>query len=206
MKIKEKLKNLPHFIKADKIKVPFLIIVFLLLMIVVLTFIADWKIGIGIMLLCVGIFGFISYSSEYLIDETNQYISDLSYRIKKGEQEALIKMPIGILLYNKQEEIQWMNPYLIKYFGKKDTLGRKLNVVDEELYQLFKGSQDYVMRRVKWGDHYFDMIIQEDIGVIYLMDITEYAKIEERYKDEKFVFGNIIVDNYDEAVQSMNDR
>ena len=63
MKIKEKLKNLPHFIKADKIKVPFLIIVFLLLMIVVLTFIADWKIGIGIMLLCVGIFGFISYSS-----------------------------------------------------------------------------------------------------------------------------------------------
>ena len=206
MKIKEKLKNLPHFIKADKIKFPFLIIVFLLLMIVVLTFIADWKIGIGIMLLCVGIFGFISYSSEYLIDETNQYISDLSYRIKKGEQEALIKMPIGILLYNKQEEIQWMNPYLIKYFGKKDTLGRKLNVVDEELYQLFKGSQDYVMRRVKWGDHYFDMIIQEDIGVIYLMDITEYAKIEERYKDEKFVFGNIIVDNYDEAVQSMNDR
>ena len=46
MKIKEKLKNLPHFIKADKIKVPFLIIVFLLLVIVVLTFIADWKIGI----------------------------------------------------------------------------------------------------------------------------------------------------------------
>lgn len=206
MKTKEKFNNLPHFIKADKIKVPALIILVLLLLIVILTFIADWKIGIGITLLCVGVVWFISYSSDYLIDETNQYISDLSYRIKKGEQEAMIKMPIGILLYNKEEEVQWMNPYLMKYFGKRDILGRKIKVIDSELYQLFHQSQDNEMRRVKWGDHYFEMIIQDDIGVVYLMDITEYAKIEEKYKDEKFVFGNVIVDNYDEAVQSMNDR
>src|SRR5699024_1938756 len=37
-------------------------------------------------------------------------------------------------------------------------------------------------------------------------DITDYAKIEAKYQEERIVFGNIIIDNYDEAVQSMNDR
>ena len=63
---------------------------------------------------------FASTSPSYIImqslDNANKYISDLSYRIKKGEQEALIQMPIGILLYNEAQEIQWTNPYLLKYF------------------------------------------------------------------------------------------
>ena len=50
------------------------------------------------------------FSLELLIDitlkqvteDTTEYISDLSYRIKRGEQDALIKMPIGILFYDNK--------------------------------------------------------------------------------------------------------
>ena len=145
-------------------------------------------------------------SSEVLVAETNKYIADLSYRIKKGEQEALIQMQSGILLYNKEEEIQWTNPYLMKYFEKKEILGRKIKEVDSELYQWIQEYDSDEMMKITWGDRFFEMIIQDDIGVIYLMDITEYANIEEKYENERIVFGNVIIDNYDEAVQSMNDR
>jgi GGDEF domain-containing protein len=57
-----------------------------------------------------------------------------------------------------------------------------------------------------WGDKSYRIIIQEDIKVIYLMDISEYSQIKKRYQDEKFVLGNIFVDNYDEIVQGMTDR
>lgn len=208
MRLREKIANLPAFLREDRIKVPIIVFLISLVLLIILTFIADWKIGIAAMLILASAAWLLYKSSDYLIDETNKYVSDLSYRIKRGEQEALIQMPVGILLYNEQYEIQWTNPYLIRYFEKKDILGRKIDEVDEELAACIHECEDSdtQMKRIKWGEHYFEMVIQKDIGVLYLMDITEYADIEEKYEDERVVFGNIIIDNYDEAVQSMNDR
>ena len=206
MKLKEKIKNLPPFIRSEKIKILFFAMGLALIIVNILTFIADWKIGIVLLLILLFLGWILNRSSDVLVAETNKYIADLSYRIKKGEQEALIQMPIGILLYNKEEEIQWTNPYLMKYFEKKEILGRKIKEVDSELYQWIQEYDSDEMMKITWGDRFFEMIIQDDIGVIYLMDITEYANIEEKYENERIVFGNVIIDNYDEAVQSMNDR
>ena len=43
---------------------------------------------------------------KQVTEDTTEYISDLSYRIKRGEQDALIKMPIGILFYDKEGYIE----------------------------------------------------------------------------------------------------
>lgn len=206
MKLREKIAKLPSFLREDRIKIPSTIILISLVLLVVLTFMADWRVGIAITLLILVASWLLYYSTDYLIEETNKYVSDLSYRIKKGEQEALIQMPIGILLYNEKHEIQWTNPYLIRYFERKDILGRKIDEVDEELAKWIQEYDSDQMKKIKWGNRYFEMVIQDEIGVLYLMDITEYAKIEEKYDSDRVVFGNIIIDNYDEAVQSMNDR
>ena len=107
MKIREKFDKLPVFLREDRIKVPTTIILLSLILLIVLTFIADWKIGLTVVLLILVTVWLLYNSTDYLIEETNKYVSDLSYRIKKGEQEALIQMPIGILLYNEKYEIQW---------------------------------------------------------------------------------------------------
>lgn len=206
MKLQEKIKNIPPFIRANRIKIPTYIIMIAMALIVVFTFIASWEIGMAVLIIIAVILWFINYSSDYLIEETNKYVSDLSYRIKKGEQEALIQMPIGILLFNEEFEIQWANPHLLSYFKNKDVLGRKIADVDEELFHWIENYNDKEVERIKWDDQTFQMIIQKNIGVMYLMDITEYAKIETKYENERVVFGNVIIDNYDEAVQSMNDR
>lgn len=206
MNIREKIAKLPAYLRSDRMKIPVIAIAISLLLLIILTFIANWKIGIAIFLLIAVTAFFVYNSTEFLIEETNKYVSDLSYRIKKGEQEALIQMPIGILLYNEENEIQWTNPYLLRYFDKTDVLGRKIEEVDEELANWMKRYDSNKMMKIKWGSRHFKMVIQENIGVLYLMDITEYANIEEKYQNERIVFGNIIIDNYDEAVQSMNDR
>ena len=206
MKLKEKIKNTPPFIRANRIKIPVYAIMISLVIIMILTFIASWEIGIIALIVFSVILWLINYSSDYLIEETNKYVSDLSYRIKKGEQEALIQMPIGILLFNEDFDIQWANPHLLKYFKNKDVLGRKIAEVDEELFHSIENYNDKEVERIKWDDQTFQMVIQKNIGVMYLMDITEYVEIETKYEEERVVFGNVIVDNYDEAVQSMNDR
>ncbi|WP_390409095.1 DHH family phosphoesterase [Lacticaseibacillus jixiensis] len=147
------------------------------------------------------------YALITISDNTNKYISNLAYRIKRGEQEALIKMPVGILLYNKDLEVEWANPYLQQYFGDEDLLGQPLSAIDEELGKLVAANLDTnTLQTIHWGDHDFEMIIQKSIGVVYLMDITRYAKIEARAENERVVIGQLFLDNYDEITQTLDDQ
>lgn len=60
--------------------------------------------------------GDVFFALATITANTNKYISNLAYRIKRGEQEALIKMPVGILIYDDQMNVEWTNPYLAQYF------------------------------------------------------------------------------------------
>ena len=159
------------------------------------------------LLILISLVATIFYALETIAKNTNQYISDLSYRIKRGEQEALIKMPIGIMIYDEDLNIEWTNPFLQKYFGDTDVLGQPLEKVDAELAELIRSHEDTnETKMVTWGQHQFEIIVQKSIGVVYLMDITRYAEIEERAEDEKIAIGQIFIDNYDEITQTMDDQ
>ncbi|WP_261807253.1 DHH family phosphoesterase [Lapidilactobacillus luobeiensis] len=165
--------------------------------------------GIVFLVAIILLVGVIFYGFEVLSKNTNRYVSDLSYRIKRGEQEALIQMPIGIMLFDKNYEIQWVNPTLQKYLGDRTVLGHKIADVDADLAKLIAnhhGEGDEVNRIVDWDDYKFEITLQEKAGAIYLLDVTHSAKIEQRFLEQQVVIGQIFVDNYDEITQTMDDQ
>lgn len=166
------------------------------------------NIWVGIVLtLFVILIGILLYSfADYIIKETNHYISNLSYKINKGSQDASIKMPIGMLLLDSNSEIQWINPYLQKYFDKKELLGFSLEKIDTDLASMVNHLEPNEEKVIHWKDKYFQTVFHSDIGMLYMMDITEYAVIKETYLDERPVFGQIFVDNFAEVSQSLTDR
>ncbi len=121
----------------------------------------------------------------------------------------MIKMPLGIMLYDKDRQIQWINPYLQMYLHGKDIIGSSISSVDKELAKYVDDaikSNSNQNKIIKWGDRKFEMVVQDDLGVVYLLDITRYANIEEKYKQERLAIGLIFIDNYDELSQSMSDQ
>ena len=106
-------------------------------------------------------------------------------------------MPIGTIFFNDKYEIEWINPYMQRYFGKEDVLGKKISDLDEALATILQDHYDDKERhRIHWHDHDFDLLIQKDIGVAYMMDITHYAEIQRRYDDSHVMIGQIFLDNY----------
>ncbi|MBT2733004.1 DHH family phosphoesterase [Carnobacterium sp. ISL-102] len=199
-------EKLPEFLNDKKIQIIIAIIAALQLGTIILGFFANFGIGLALLVIFIVVLFLLYDLLKKLTIENKKYISDLAFRIKRGEQEALIKMPIGILLFNENLQLQWINPYLQSHLGYQEVLGKHLEDVDSELAALVKESQDSGLKTAKWGDKYFQIIIQKDIKVVYLMDITEYAIIQSKYEDEKIVVGNIFVDNHDEITQGMTDR
>ena len=202
----ERIKALPTFLKSDAIKKYGYSFIGIILCMLIISYVMNIWVGI-VLTLFVILIGILLYSfANYIVKETNHYVSDLSYKINKGSQDASIKMPIGMLLLDSIGEIQWINPYLQKYFDKKDLLGFSLKQVDKELAQTVSQLNPNEEKVIHWKEKYFQTVFHSDIGMLYMMDITEYAVIKETYVDEKPVFGQIFVDNFAEVSQSLTDR
>lgn len=67
-------------------------------------------------------------------------------------------------------------------------MAKKISAVDYDLSTLVEkslDSQTIENQVVTWGKRQFEMSIQDDLGVLYLLDVTRYAAIEQRYLSEK---------------------
>ena len=201
--------ELPEFVKDTRLTASLIIVLVLSLLGAIIGTLISPLFGLAMVLLFILTIIFVIYGIYVLAGNTNNYAANLSYRIKRGEQEAMIKMPLGIMLYDKDRQIQWINPYLQMYLHGKDIIGSSISSVDKELAKYVDDaikSNSNQNKIIKWGDRKFEMVVQDDLGVVYLLDITRYDNIEEKYKQERLAIGLIFIDNYDELSQSMSDQ
>lgn len=198
--------QIPEFLRNKHLRIIAVFLLILSLVCATLAFIVNAWLGIIVLLLILLTIGLSFITLKQVMQDTTHYISDLSYKIKRSEQEALLKMPIGILMLNDLAEVVWVNPTMQKLFGQEEILGKKLTEADEELAKVINdnmSNKDSV--EIKWQDKRFNMLVQNDINVVYLLDITHYAEIQKQYDDSRLVIGQIFIDNYAEVTQSMND-
>lgn len=201
--------ELPEFIKDSRLTASMIIILSLSLLGSVIAMIMNPLFGLAMVLIFILTVAFAIYGTYILAGNANNFAVNLSYRIKRSEQEAMIKMPLGILLYDSDHQIQWVNPYLQLYLKDTDLVGHTIEAVDPDLNKLLneaieaKTSENHI---VDWDGHRFEMVVQDNLGVIYLLDITRYAKIEDKYKAERLAIGQIFIDNYDELSETMHDQ
>ncbi|HYK72735.1 MAG TPA: DHH family phosphoesterase [Pseudoneobacillus sp.] len=174
-----------------------------LLMLGALTY-YNWVFGlIGLIIL------FVPYYYIFEVDrkqrkEVEEYISTLSYRVKKVGEEALMEMPIGIMLINDEYFIEWANPFLASSFDEDTLVGRSLYDVADVLVPLIK--QEVETENILLHDRKFRVILKRDERLLYFFDVTEQSEIEKMYHDERTVIAIIFLDNYDELTQGMDDQ
>ena len=201
--------ELPAFIRDSRLTASVVIILVLSLIGSILGLIMSPLFGLALVLIFILTVAFTIYGTYVLAGNANNFAVNLSYRIKRSEQEAMIKMPLGILLYDDEHQIQWVNPYLQLYLKNDDLIGHTIESVDENLEKLLNKaieSKTSENNMVEWDGHQFEMVVQDDLGVIYLLDISRYAQIEEKYKAERLAIGQIFIDNYDELSETMHDQ
>ena len=205
---KEWYEKLPSYLRIPSVKYyggSFIILLFILC---IMSFVTHIWLGF-VFLFWICLFATLVYFSiQHINKKINEYAIDLAYKIRKGEQDAYLKMPIGMILYDTNENITWINPYLQKKLQRQNVIGIPLKELNERLYyqvkkQIQNQKENDIFTHI---DKKYQVIVHSDIRMIYLTDITEYASIEEKYHEEQIVFGQIFLDNFSEISQSLNDR
>ena len=152
-----------------------------------------------------GVLFFLILKIEHGIQrETELYISTLSYRLKKVGEEALLEMPIGILLFNDDYVIEWANPYLAKCLQEDTLVGMDLSEVADPIIPLVKKEESEDI--VEIYNRKFRVVHKPEERLLYFFDVTEQTEIEKMYEEERTVIGIIYLDNYDDVTQGMDDQ
>lgn len=140
-------------------------------------------------------------------ESTTDYLRNLTYRINRGEQGAIVQMPLGVLLYNEQDEIEWVNPFLQGLLDDQVLIGQSLEQADQNLSVLVKNWDDEEIRvtRLNWLHRTFEVEVQPELGVIYFQDMTKQAQIKADMETHRLFLGIVSIDNYDEVTEGMSD-
>lgn len=136
--------------------------------------------------------------------QTEKYIETLSYRMKKVGEEALLELPIGIILLNDKQLIEWVNPFAYSIYPEKTWIGSPLYEIDEVFRQVLR--EDNEQEVIELNDHAYHFYYKPEEKLIYLFDVTERMKIQTLYYADRTTIGILLVDNYDELSQTMDDQ
>ena len=137
--------------------------------------------------------------------ETEKHIKTLSYRIKKVGEEAFLELPIGIILINENKVVEWANPYVSRVFNLDLLIGQEIFNLSEELDSIVN-NESTSEAVIEVEEKSYQVSYNVDEKLIYLYDVTEKLEIESLYYADRTVIGIILVDNYDELSQAMNDE
>ncbi|MCI5775958.1 MAG: DHH family phosphoesterase [Aerococcus sp.] len=192
------------------VMLPIVMIVLLLLLFNVFAFYNNrtvgWvTLGVSITILAIGYFMLRHVSQNQQAD-----FSDLVHDIDTVENEILLAMPLGIIIFHDDGSMRWMNPYMQRYFGRND-----ISLDDDEVqqqlqeyYEALVSSDEKIIgnQRIASNETYFDIGLIEQQHAMYFLDVTEYGQNIAEARGNRFVIGYILIDNYDEIVSRYSDR
>lgn len=178
-----------------------------LLMLASIVFMTIWHpiIGIiyGVLVIVTMIISWKYEKNTY--DETEKHIAMLSYRLENVGEKALLEMPIGILLIDEIDAIEWANPFIKKMMDDDTLIGHSLSYVSDELLAFIK-HEDLHELNVTVKNRQYRVLYKREENLLYFFDITEQVEIEELYYEDRTVLGILLIDNYDEVTQGMDDQ
>ena len=149
--------------------------------------------------------------------EITKYIENLTFNIDSATKETLLNFPMPLVMIELDGTIIWYNVSFRKIFEGEDLLERTISSFIEELKpsNILNDKSEISKEVVISGKNYnvFGNFVKNDkkadlsgyILLLYFVDNSELFYLKNKYDEEKIITGVIIIDNYDDLMQSMED-
>ncbi|MGV3245066.1 DHH family phosphoesterase [Staphylococcus sp. 11261D007BR] len=130
-----------------------------------------------------------------------EYIDDLSGKISTGTNSAIKEMPIGLIILDDNNQIEWVNNFMSQRI-ERNVISDPIN----EVYPNILKQLDKVKEiEIQDGTYMYRVKYSKKENILYFLDVTEEAEIQKAYDDQHPIIATLFLDNYDEITQNMND-
>lgn len=195
-----------------------------ILMLVAVIAVLEWHIAIpGFILFAFLTYYYLSSNHKRRI-QISSYIENLNFNIDTATKDTLLNFPLPLVITETDGSIVWYNSSFKNISGQEDECekvvrdtaawlnARKITDGSDISREVTLNGMQYQVlcnfvgsRRGPQGSSVGGAESENDIYVLYFIDITELVQLRKTYADEKIMAGIIVIDNYDDLMQSMPD-
>lgn len=134
------------------------------------------------------------------LNEKNVMLSKLSYHIDNIGDEIFNNLPVGVIVYEKNNEIIWNNKYSQDLFT--NLVGKYLDSISKDLSNsVDKGYEKFLFQ---YADNTYEVINNPSKNVLYFFDETEQEILKQKYIDKIPAVGIIYLDNMDITLSQLD--
>ncbi len=156
-------------------------------------------------------------SNHYRQNEITKYIENLALNIDTATKETLLNFPMPLVIVELDGTIIWYNSSFRHIFEGEDLLEQTIGSFCDDLQpSKFIGETPNICLDTIIKDRYFNVLgnvikaeTKEDtesyMAILYFIDNTELVDVKKKYADEKAAIGLLVIDNYDDIMQSTED-
>lgn len=131
----------------------------------------------------------------------DNYVDNLSGHISAGSNRAIKRLPIGMVVLDADDHIEWINQYMSEHL--------ETNVISEPVNEVFPNILKQLGKvqevEIEHGQYHYHVRHSEEESCLYFFDITDEVQTNELYEESKPIIATLFLDNYDEITQNMND-
>ncbi|MDO2944574.1 DHH family phosphoesterase [Staphylococcus epidermidis] len=181
--------------------IPFIIMVFTAIALVAVWFIFNQLvagIATAILIVMIIISGVLLRKAFLKMDN---YVDDLSGHISASNNKAIKHLPIGMIVLDEDNHIEWMNQFMTNHI-ERNVISENVNEVFPNILKQLEKVQEV---EIENNNYYYHVRYSENEHCLYFFDMTETERTNELYEDSKPIIATIFLDNYDEITQNMND-
>ena len=163
----------------------------------------------------------ICYFRPRIIKEIVEFSSNYS----QVQRQLLYELSIPYCLLDNKGNILWMNASMQASINRKNDLNKNISTIIPELSaNVFRNFEDFKEIRVAFNDRdsrvemkriSADIITQgvnilakdynSSLVAMYMFDETDINQYIQKIRDERFVVGLVYIDNYEDALESVDD-
>lgn len=155
-------------------------------------------------------------------NELDRHIQELSFSVDTIAKNTLINSPFPLVIVDTEGKVSWKSVSYINEFGNTDInvtleeIIKKLNSEAENSENGENKKETIIYRQIEVGKKNYQLIIEvidaksrnrrkknDNMYVIYIVENTELLEALKKAKDAKVCMGLVMIDSYDELIQSM---
>ena len=163
----------------------------------------------------------ICYFRPRIIKEIVEFSSNYS----QVQRQLLYELSIPYCLLDNKGNILWMNASMQASINRKNDLNKNISTIIPELSaNVFRNFEDFKEIRVAFNDRDYRVemkrisadIITQGVNILakdynsslvamYMFDESDINQYIQKIRDERFVVGLVYIDNYEDALESVDD-
>ena len=195
----------------------YLVIIFILLVAICTQ---NPKFIIPAIILFIAILGYTYFANNKRKSEISQHLQDLTLNVNSAAKNSLIYSPIPLIIVETDGNIVWRSTKFVSEFANIDINGYISDLLDNintEINAREDKKDKSIIRSLKIENKTYKILGEfvksgnherkrenKYMMILYFIDETDNLKLQKEYNDSKSCVGIIMIDNYEETMQSID--